>query len=200
MAELMAIDGQGAAAFENAKTIRRPSKAKASPPSFYSPPQPSKAAKLGVLARAAKAVSLLFLNPFGIVLAMNTWGENGRLCNLLSLTGGTFWMAGAAFAWKQIDVFARLYGIAHESFAGLGILGLKAALILAFLPVIACLASFGLFTGAILGVCGLLCVIMMKIFGLFHPLLAWIPLAIYIIFAFRFLWHVLANNFSFKDS
>lgn len=199
IAELTALDGQGAAAFENAKTIRRSSKGKASP-SSHSPPQPPKAAKLGMLARAAREVVLFFLNPYGIVLAMDTWSKNGRCRNLLSLMGGTFWMAGAAFAWRQIDVFARLYGIAHESLAGLGILGLKAVLILASLPTIACLASFGLFTGAILGVCGLLCVIMMKVFGLFHPLLVWVPLAIYMVFAFRFLWHVLANDFSFKDS
>lgn len=200
MTELMAIDGQGAAAFENAEITRRSSKPQATPvpPSFHS--QPPKTEKLRVLAKAAKAVILFFLNPYGIALAMNTWGENGRCRNLLSLIGGTFWMTGAIFAWKQIDIFTRNYGIVHESLAGLGILGLKAILILASFPIIACLASFGIYTGAILGVCGLLCVIMMKILGLFHPFLVWVPLAIYLVFACRLLWHVLANNFSFKDS
>lgn len=200
IAELMAIDS--AATFENAGASRRPSKTKASTPhpTFHASSRPPKVAKFGVFARVVRAVILFFLNPYGIALAMETWSENGRCRNLLGLMGGTFWMMSATFAWKQIDVFTQHYGISHESLAGLGILGLKAALILVCLPIIACLASFGIFTGAILGICGLLCAIMMKILGLFHPLLAWVPLVIYIVFAFRFLWHVLANSFSFKDS
>lgn len=201
-AELIAIDCQHTATFERDSTSPRPPTSKSSPPppSSGSYSKPSKVVTFGVLAEIARTFIHFFLNPYGIALALNTWEQNGRWRNLLSLVGGFLWMTLVDFTWKQIDIFAQFHGISHESLSGLGIVSLKAILVLASLPTAFCLISFGFYIGVILGTCGVLCAIMMKVFGLFHPLLSWIPLIIYAVFAVRLIWHVLGNSFSLEKN
>jgi len=128
---------------------------------------------------------------------MNSWNENGRFRNLLGIAGGIGWFQITVFLRHQLGAFSawtQLHGVPHESLGGLGIVLAKGILILAAIPIVIPLAILILYAAIAFFLCSLLCAFGMKILGLFHPYLEWLPLVIFSGVFVRVIWAALAED------
>ncbi len=118
-----------------------------------------------------------FWFPYALAFAIRSWDQNRKTMNAACIAGAVPWTWLGLQLWGGIDGLAsRLteLGYAHESPAGLIVVLLRGALLVAVLPIVVPLGLVALRAGWLIGSVWVAHWVLAGVLGYFHPYLAWI--------------------------
>ncbi len=121
-----------------------------------------------------------FWFPYALAFAIPLWNGNQKFKNASCILGAIPWTWLGVRLWGGIDglaVWLNELGYAHESLAGLIVVLLRGALIVAMLPIVVPLGLVALRVGWVIGSVWVAHWVLAGVLGYFHPYLAWIATA-----------------------